>query len=64
MVNWHDLLVAFALLLVIEGILPFLNPAGLRRTMLLLSQLSDQHLRTAGVASMVIGVSILYLINR
>jgi uncharacterized protein YjeT (DUF2065 family) len=32
--------------------------------MLLLSQLSDQHLRTAGVASMVIGVSILYLINR
>jgi hypothetical protein len=64
MVNWHDLLVAFALLLVIEGILPFLNPAGLRRTMLLLSQLSDQHLRTAGVASMVIGVSILYVINR
>lgn len=64
MVNWHDLLVAFALLLVIEGILPFLNPAGLRRTMLMLSELSDRQLRTAGVASMLIGVLMLYVINR
>jgi len=64
MVNWHDLFVAFALLFVIEGILPFLNPAGLRRTMLMLSQLSDQQLRAAGVASMVVGVLMLYVINR
>jgi uncharacterized protein YjeT (DUF2065 family) len=64
MVNWHDLFVAFALLFVIEGILPFLNPAGLRRTMLMLSQLSDQQLRTAGVASMLVGVLMLYVINR
>jgi len=63
MVNWHDLFVAFALLFVIEGILPFLNPAGLRRTMLMLSQLSDQQLRTAGVASMLVGVLMLYVVN-
>jgi uncharacterized protein YjeT (DUF2065 family) len=28
--NWHDLGVAVALLLVLEGIIPFLNPQGVR----------------------------------
>ncbi len=63
MVNWHDLLVALALVLVIEGILPFVNPGGLRRTLLLLSQMSDQHLRVAGIASMLLGLLLLYVVS-
>lgn len=60
---WQDLFVALALLLIIEGIFPFINPEGLRRTLLVISQLSDQHLRFAGVTSMLLGVGLLYLIH-
>lgn len=64
MVNWHDLFVALALVLVIEGIFPFLNPGGLRRTLLLASRLSDAQLRVAGAAAMAFGVALLYLFGR
>ena len=60
---WHDLLVALALLLVLEGVWPFLDPGGLRRAMLTISGESNSVLRTAGLASMVIGVIMLYLVN-
>ena len=60
---WHELLIAFALLLVLEGIWPFLDPGGLRRAMQTIAEESDRVLRTAGLASMVIGVVILYLVN-
>ena len=60
----HDLLVAVALLLVIEGLLPFVNPQGMRRALLMLSQLNDQTLRFAGLTSMVIGCLLLYAVNR
>jgi len=61
--NWHDLFVALALFLVIEGILPFVNPAGLRRMMLALSSMDDAQLRFAGLTSMLGGIALLYFIN-
>lgn len=60
---WHDLLAAVALVLVIEGIMPFLNPAGVRRALLLVSQMSDSTLRFVGLTSMLLGVFLLYLIK-
>jgi uncharacterized protein len=60
---WHDLLVAFALVLVIEGILPFLNPGAWRRMMLMLSQMDNRTLRFAGLSSMTLGVILLYLLR-
>ncbi len=60
---WHDLLVATALLLVIEGILPFINPAGLRKVLTLMSQMNDNTLRFAGLTSMLLGVMLLYILN-
>lgn len=60
---WHELLVAVALLLVLEGVLPFLNPGALRRTLMQISQLNDSTLRFAGLTSMVIGCLLLYLIR-
>lgn len=59
----HDLLAALALLLVIEGILPFLNPGAMRRAMALLAGLDDRSLRLTGLTSMALGVIILYLVN-
>jgi uncharacterized protein YjeT (DUF2065 family) len=61
--RWHDLFVALALMLVIEGILPFLNPRGVREAFEAISRMDDRALRIAGLASMGIGVVLLYLIN-
>ena len=60
---WHDLLVALALLLVIEGILPFLNPRGFREALAQIAQMDDAALRRVGLVSMIVGVVLLYLVN-
>ena len=60
---WHDLLAAIALVLVIEGIIPFLSPDSLRKAMSLVSQMNDHTLRFTGLTSMLLGVMLLYLIN-
>jgi uncharacterized protein YjeT (DUF2065 family) len=60
---WHDLLVALALLLVIEGVWPFLSPGGMRRALLLVAAQDESSLRVAGFVSMLSGVAILYLVN-
>ncbi len=60
---WHELLVALALLMVIEGVMPFINPRGMRRMMLAVSEMDDRALRIAGLVSMVLGVAMLYLVN-
>lgn len=60
---WHDLLAALALLLVVEGIFPFLNPAAMRKTLLALSVVGDQQLRIAGITSMILGLLLLYWVN-
>lgn len=58
---WDDLFKALALVLVIEGIMPFVSPHGWRQTMQQASQLPDNVLRTIGLASMLFGVLLLYL---
>lgn len=58
-----DLLNALALLLVIEGILPFAHPAGVRRTLLQLAELDDRALRIAGLVSMALGLGLLYWVG-
>lgn len=60
---FDDLLAALALMLVIEGVLPFLNPAGLRRTLQTLAELGDRSLRIVGLVSMLAGVALLYLVR-
>jgi hypothetical protein len=60
---WQDLLTAIALLLVVEGMLPFLNPAGLRRSLLMISQLDDSTLRFIGLSAMLLGCILLYVVR-
>jgi hypothetical protein len=60
---WNDLWAALALMLVIEGMLPFLSPAMLRARLLQLGQISDQSLRLLGLASMSVGIVLLYLLK-
>ena len=59
----HEILLAVALLLIIEGALPFLSPEGLRKTMAQIARLNDSTLRFAGLTSMVLGCLLLYMIK-
>lgn len=63
MINWHDLGVGLALFLVLEGILPFLNPNGVRRTLEMITGMSDQQLRFIGLTSMLLGLLLLYAVK-
>jgi len=60
---WHDLLTALALVLVIEGMLPFLNPGAMRKILRTMSDIDNHSLRISGLVSMVLGVVMLYLVN-
>ncbi|MDA3869027.1 MAG: DUF2065 domain-containing protein [Gammaproteobacteria bacterium] len=58
---WDDLVRAIALVLVIEGMMPFLSPDGGRQAMLQASRFLNKTLRIIGFSSMLIGVLVLYL---
>jgi len=53
------LLLAFALMLVIEGLLPFLAPRVWRDTFRRVTELSDGQIRFIGLSSMLVGVVLL-----
>jgi uncharacterized protein len=59
---WIELLRAFALLLVLEGIMPFLYPKGWRELLQSISASSDTSVRTTGLIIMLAGVVLLYLL--
>jgi uncharacterized protein len=61
--NLSDLLAALGLFLVLEGIAPFLNPQGVKRTLARILQARDRELRIAGLGSMLVGVIILFLVR-
>ena len=56
----QTLLTAFALMLVTEGLLPFIAPAAWRDTFLRLAQLADGQIRFIGLTSMLIGTLLLF----
>ena len=60
---WHDLWVALALVMVIEGVIPFLSPTGMKKMMLSVIGMDDKSLRISGLISMLLGVLTLYLVN-
>ena len=54
-------LIAIALVLVIEGLMPALNPKVFRRTMQTISGMNDRFLRSWGLFSMTLGAVLIYL---
>jgi hypothetical protein len=52
---------AFALYLVLEGVMPFLNPAAWQRLMVKLAQVDSKQLRWGGFFSMVAGLFLLWM---
>ncbi len=60
---WHEFGIALCLVLVIEGIVPFLYPRRWREMVMMLSEVDDRSMRIAGLTSMLLGTGLLYLIN-
>lgn len=61
-VMWEELARAVCLMLVLEGIVPFLYPGRWRRLVATLAMINDRQLRIIGLLSMLSGAGLLYLI--
>ena len=59
-IDWGLFLSVLALVLVFEGMMPFLSPSAWRRFMRNMMDQSDRTIRIIGVVSMLFGVAILY----
>ncbi len=59
----NELLTALALVLIIEGLLPFLSPTFWQKTMRDLSQINPKTVRIGGVISMLIGAIMLNMLR-
>ena len=59
---WVEIGRAFALMLVLEGLLPFLYPAKWREILRSVAASSDNLIRSIGFITMLSGVVILYLL--
>jgi len=59
----EDLLIALALVLVLEGLLPALNPRGWRSAMEQLGRLSDSAIRRFGIIMVVAGAILFHLVR-
>jgi hypothetical protein len=60
--DWTALWTALVLVLVLEGLFPFLSPAGWKRTFARLLELQDGQLRFFGLCSMLIGLVLFWLV--
>jgi hypothetical protein len=59
----QEVLIAICLVLVIEGMLPFLAPQAWREAMTQLITMNNRNLRIMGLSSMLIGTVLLYLVH-
>ena len=59
----EELGIALALLLVLEGILPFLSPKLTRQSLAMMMEMDDKSLRMTGLICMIFGVILLYLVR-
>lgn len=61
--NWGDFWAALALVLVLEGLIPFVSPGGYRNMVQQMAAMPDQMLRYVGLGLIVAGVIALYLVR-
>ena len=60
---WQDLLLASALVLIIEGLTPAVSPKGWRNMVSQAASLPDRSLRAGGVALILLGAVIFHLVG-
>lgn len=60
---WQQLWIALSLVLVIEGIVPFLYPKRWRRLVAQMAMIDDKTMRIIGLMSMLSGLGLLFLVT-
>ena len=60
---WQDILTAFALYLILEGMIPFVSPKRFRRTVEQIAKLGDNNVRIAGLLAMAAGLIMLFIVR-
>ena len=60
---WSEILTAVALLLVIEGMLPFVRPSRYKQLVAQIIRLSDSQLRSYGLTAMIAGLLLLFFVR-
>ncbi|MDJ0777927.1 MAG: DUF2065 domain-containing protein [Gammaproteobacteria bacterium] len=61
--NWADLWAALALLLILEGLMPFFSPRGYRNLVQQMAAMPESALRYTGLGMMLFGLFCLYLVR-
>ena len=60
---WTEILTAVALLLIIEGMLPFVRPGRYKQLLAQVMRLSDNQLRIFGLSAMIAGLFLLFVVR-
>ena len=60
---WTDILTAFALYLIIEGMIPFIGPDFFRQAVARIAALHDNHLRATGLTVKAAGLLMLFIVR-
>ena len=61
--DWTDFLAALAIVCIVEGVMPFINPPGVKRLLAKLATMEERELRLGGFFSMLVGLAILFLVR-
>lgn len=60
---WESIVTALALMMVFEGIMPFISPSAMRKALLQVLQQSDGTIRAIGAGAMLSGLVLIFLVR-
>lgn len=60
---WQDILTAFSLFLIIEGMVPFIGPDFYRQAVVRIAQMDDNGLRLTGLTIASVGLVMLFIVR-
>ena len=61
--NWADFWAALALVLVLEGLIPFISPRGYKNMVQQMAEMPEQMLRNVGLVLIIAGLLFLFLVR-
>ncbi|MFT6835428.1 MAG: hypothetical protein ACJA0H_001467 [Francisellaceae bacterium] len=61
--GWHEFIIGLCLVLVFEGIMPFLRPDKYKEMIKKISTADNKQIRTYGLCSIIVGIIVLFLIK-
>ena len=63
MSEWQGLAAGFAFYLILEGLLPFFNPSGFKRFLLMAQDIPESQMRTFGAIMLILGLVLLFSVK-